>query len=51
MIVERRLQELFAGDFDLYIRFYNSDNRYAIKYGYDTLIDLWNVNPQVEFLK
>ena len=45
-----RLQELFDSDYDMFFSFYKRDNRNAIRFGYDTLADLWAANPNVELV-
>ncbi len=46
-----RLQEVFGHDKDLFLDFARrSGPDYTIKFGYDNAEDMWNSNPEIEFV-
>jgi hypothetical protein len=49
--IKGRLQELFGRDKELFLDFARRIKDYSIKWGYDNPEDLWNANPEVEFVE
>lgn len=47
----RRLQRMYDYDKDLFLEMNGYDDRRAIRFGFDTLEDLWNANPEIDFGK